>query len=217
VNRLIHPVGPEPTAVYWRRRAAVLAGLIIVIFALVMIIKALGSGGSDKPKATPSPTAQATATQSEGPGQGAVEACVAEQLTGGKLADDGADVALSATKASFAEGETVTLTADVKNMSDKDCSLLNNPHTVSLNVVSGSDRIFDSSDCASETAADSGDSIVIKAGETVSVPIAWDALRSQQGCREITEKPHRSADNTYIATVKILTVPSDEARFALTP
>jgi hypothetical protein len=140
-------------------------------------------------------------------------------LTGGQLAE-GADILLTRSppdQPGFAESEPVTLSAHVKNTSNEDCSLRNNPHNVSLNVMSGSDRIFDSSDCAADSPEDAGDLIVIKSGQTADIPIVWDATRSQQGCREISEKPFRSAEATYVATVRILDVTSDKTQFLLTP
>ncbi|MDR2373053.1 MAG: hypothetical protein LBD77_02890 [Bifidobacteriaceae bacterium] len=215
MNRLIHPVGPESAAVYWRRRAAVLAGIVIVVVVLVMIIKALASPGTGGQKASPSPQAPSPSVTSTKTDPQAA-ACTAEQLTGGKLAQ-GADLLVTSDKPSYTEAEPVTLTVQVKNTGAKDCRLLNNPHTVVLNVVSGSDRIFDSSDCAANTPEDAGDPITIKAGEIAAVPVSWDGSRSQQGCREIAEKPFRSADATYSATVKIMGVDSDETRFLLVP
>jgi hypothetical protein len=215
VNRLIHPVGPEPAAVYWRRRAAVLAGIVIVVVLLVMIIKALASSPSSAPQ--PPPTGkQSSAPAGSQSAQPKIAACTAKQLTGAKLAPD-ADILLTHDKPSYGAAEPVTLAAHVKNTGAEDCTLRNNPHIIVLNVVSGSDRIFDSSDCAANTPEEAGDLIVVKAGQTADIPITWDATRSQQGCREIAEKPFRAEDATYVASVKILDVPSDKTQFLLVP
>jgi hypothetical protein len=208
-------VGPEPAAVYWRRRAALLVGAVIVIVVAVMIIKALASGGSSSANTTPSPSKPA-ATQAAGDAGANAPACTKEQLAGGKLALD-ADILLTHEKDAYPAGESVALTALVKNISAKDCSLRNNAHNVSLNVASGSDRIFDSSDCAAKVPQDSGDVIVIKAGQTATIPVLWDATRSQQGCREIAEKPFRNKDASYVAVVKVLGVVSDKTQFLLIP
>jgi hypothetical protein len=216
VNRLIHPVGPEPAAVYWRRRAAVVAGIVIVIVLLVMIIKALASGPSSDAKSPPPTGKQSSAPAESGSAQPKIAACSAKQLAGARLAA-GADILLTHDKNAYTAAEPVTLVAQVKNTSAEDCSLRNNPHTVVLKVMSGSDRIFDSSDCAANTPEDAGDLIVVKSGETTDIPISWDATRSQQGCREIAEKPFRAQDATYVATVKILDIASDETQFLLVP
>jgi hypothetical protein len=41
---VLHPVGPLPASVYWRRRGLVLAGVVV---ALVLLASLLGSGGGD--------------------------------------------------------------------------------------------------------------------------------------------------------------------------
>src|ERR1700710_980114 len=47
------PVGPQPSKVYWRRRLAVVIGVLVVILIIVLIVARPGSG---KPKAVPSNT-----------------------------------------------------------------------------------------------------------------------------------------------------------------
>lgn len=200
---------------YWRRRAALLAGIVVVIIVLIMIIKALASGGSDEPKPSPSPSASTSAEASK-PAASKIAACTSKQLQGAKLAAD-ADILLTHDKDSYTAAEPVTLAAHVKNTSADDCSILNNPYNVLLHVVSGEDRIFDSSDCASKTAEDAGDAVIVKAGQTADIPITWDATRSQQGCPDTAEKPFRDKDATYVATVKILDVDSDKTQFLLVP
>ncbi|MDR0594283.1 MAG: hypothetical protein LBG60_13755 [Bifidobacteriaceae bacterium] len=217
MNRLIHPVGPEPAAVYWRRRAGVLVGVLVVVIVLVMIIKALASGDSDKPPAPKSSPPASSPSASASADQAAAAACTAKDLTGAKLAPDGSDILLTKSQDSYAEGQTVIFSAKVKNTSDKDCSLHNNARNIVLHVVSNEDRIFDSADCAADTPADSGEVITIKADQTADIPIAWDPVRSQQGCPEIKEKPGRHSEATYVGTVKILDVPSDPTSFLLVP
>jgi hypothetical protein len=217
VDRFIHPVGPEPPAVYWRRRAAVVAGIVVVIVVLVMIVKALASGGDDDaspPKPKNSPTVVASSASPDKSAE--APACTKEQLTGAGLAE-GADILLTKDKEAYGPGEQVMLKAKVKNMGAADCSLPNNAHNVVLNVVSGSDRIFNSADCAGNVPDDAGDLITLKAGEETEIPVAWDATRSQQGCPEIKETPARARDATYVATVTVVGVPSDQTQFLLTP
>jgi hypothetical protein len=209
-------VGPEPAAVYWRRRAAVLGGLVVVIVILIMIVKALaGGGGSAEPKASPSPKSPPASPTAVETAQ-AVPACTKEQFAGGAQAQ-GADILLESDKEAYGPGEPVTLQATVKNTSGKDCELLNNAHQVVLSVVSGSDRIFDSADCAAQVPEDSGQAVLVAAGQTAKVPITWEVARSQQGCPETSETPLRARDATYKALVTIAGVASDETNFLLTP
>jgi hypothetical protein len=195
-----------------------LAGIVIVVIVLVMIIKALASGGSDESKNNKAPKpSQSTSATVALPSQQPAPACVGAQLTGPKLAPDGSDILLTKSQESYPEGQPVIFNAKVKNTSNANCSLLNNPHNVVLHVVSKDDRIYDSSDCSANTPAEAGDSIVLKAGEEAYIPITWEPARSQQGCPEISQKPVRHEKATYIATVKILDVDSDATSFLLVP
>ena len=62
MSTIRNPVGPQPSKVYWRRRLAVLVGLVVIIVIIILIVARPGSG---KPVAinthTPSPTTAATA------------------------------------------------------------------------------------------------------------------------------------------------------------
>jgi hypothetical protein len=198
----------------------------VVLVVLVMIIKAMASPSSE-PKPSPSPSkAPASAT----PTAQAVRECTKEDLTGAKTllqAEEGAvataDVFLTSTKPEFPEGEPVVLNAKVGNTSSSKCTIRNNAHNVSLNVVSGdrqrdeADRIFDSSDCASKVDAGSGDLITLEPGKTTIIPVSWEPVRSQQGCRDTDAKPGRSTNATYRAVVTVAGVESDETAFRLVP
>jgi hypothetical protein len=213
VNRLIHPIGPEPAAVYWRRRAWALAGIVIVVVVIILIIHALVSG--NEPKG--GPTAKPVVSKPPAAKPAEPAACTAEQIGNAHSGAAGEDINLTPDKPSFPDGEPVTFRAQVKNTSDKACTLRNNDHFVSLNIASGSDRIYDSSDCVANVSEDSGDLITLGAGETVAFPVTWNATRSQERCPEITVAPLRAKDATYIAKVTVLGLGSDSPRFLLTP
>jgi hypothetical protein len=188
---------------------------VVLVIILFMIIKALaGGGGESKPSATPPPN-----NVSKPAAAAEAAACTAEQLTGAKLAGDGADVSLtpSAQNRVFGPDVPVTLNAQVKNVSSKDCTILTNPRVVSLIVISWNDPIFDSAHCATEVPEDAGETVTVKAGQTATVPVTWNVERSQQGCPEISQTPARGRDPgaTYEATVTIAGVKSDVGTFYL--
>jgi hypothetical protein len=197
----------------------VLAGVIVVIVVLVMIVKALAGGGDGKataPSASPSVKPATSAAPSDK--TAAAPACAKEQLAGAKLAKD-ADILLTHDKDAYGPSEPVTLKAKVKNTSQKDCSLASTPENLVLEVVSGSDHIFNSSHCAAKASppAEPAEPIIVKAGAEAEVPISWDAKRSQQGCPEITDTLFRAKDAAYTAKVTIAGVASDQTQFLLTP
>jgi len=45
----MQPIGPEASSVYWVRRAAFLVIVLIVLFGLIGIIRAVAGGGSEGP------------------------------------------------------------------------------------------------------------------------------------------------------------------------
>ena len=59
---MLHPVGPLPASVYWRRRAVAFAAVVGVLLLFWAILPGGGGGGSDRAAAvgSPSPTAAAT-------------------------------------------------------------------------------------------------------------------------------------------------------------
>src|SRR5690606_6740436 len=60
MSSLLHPVGPEPASVYWRRRIVVILGVVVVLGLLWWLIS---PGGSSAPvAATASPTPLPTLT-----------------------------------------------------------------------------------------------------------------------------------------------------------
>jgi hypothetical protein len=206
VNSFLHPVGPEPPAVYWRRRAAVVAGLIVILVVVGMIIHALVSRGDKSGTKATAPTTVATsAAPAKGPA-----ACKAEALS----------VVLKKDKPQFAEGEPVTFTADVTNKGAADCTVENTAEHVVLHIESGTDRIYDAGDCAAtepKGTAPAEGTVTIKAGATAPVKISWTGDRSEQGCKKVDEKPHRAKDATYVGTVTVNGAKSDKTQFQLIP
>jgi hypothetical protein len=71
VVRVLHPVGPLPASVYWRRRALAFAGVVVLLLLFWAI---LPGGGGEQPRDTaaaagsPSPTQPQAAPTSVGPG-----------------------------------------------------------------------------------------------------------------------------------------------------
>ena len=57
------PVGPQPPAVYWRRRLVVLLGLVAVVVIIVLIVVRPGTENAGEK----TPTPQNTATNSAAP------------------------------------------------------------------------------------------------------------------------------------------------------
>jgi hypothetical protein len=204
-------VGPESPAVYWRRRAAVIAGIIVVAVIIAMIINALmGDGRAREPKQSP----VASATKQSG---ATAPACSTANLT----------VTLAADKQTFPAGEIPTFTATVTNTGKAACLLDEGSAASILEITSGTDRIFNSGDCAgaknsgaassesaSEPAAPESASVSVAPGAARDLKLTWDKVRSNESCSPDLPAPVAGAKYTYIAEATVAGVKSDKAPFS---
>jgi hypothetical protein len=61
---LLHPRGPLPPGVYWRRRGLTLLAVVLVLF---LVSRACGSGGSPSASLSPTPAPSASVTKAPKP------------------------------------------------------------------------------------------------------------------------------------------------------
>jgi hypothetical protein len=174
------PVGPEPARTYWLRRAVVLAAALLVVLLLAQL---LGGGDDDRlaqspadasasPSVEPLPTpgASASTDPSATPDPSAsAEPCEEAALS----------VEAGAADASYAVGEQ-RLELRITNSGTTPCSRDLGQAAVELQVVSGSDRIWSSDDCASGGEAEV---TVLQPGEAETSTVTWPGTRSQPGCQ----------------------------------
>ncbi len=190
----LSPVGPLPSSVYWRRRAALVLGLLVLLFLLSQC-----TGGDDAeptaesltpssaalpPSAAPGPSSPVpAATPSAAPATPATP-----RPTPAGLADcTDADLSVSAdTDEDLYElGSRPELTLRIANSSDVPCRRGIGAGSVELQVRSGSDRIWSSDDCGGKG----------RPGVTTLAPddakaatVSWDGRRSRPGCRGDAER-----------------------------
>jgi len=167
-----NPVGPQPSKVYWRRRIVVGLGLLAAIVVVVLIVFRPGSGSADD-KNTPDPSASASSSSTPGPH---TAACTA------------ADIALTAVtdKVRYAEDEKPMISMSITNTGSEDCTINAGSTQQVLQITSGSDVIWTSTDCQTG-AVDAV--ITLEAGQTQSTtPIPWDRTRSSPKTCE-SERP----------------------------
>jgi len=196
------PLGPEPAETYWRRRALVAAAALAVLSVLVWA--GSGLGGEDdaqdrlaaepsaspasrgpSPAATPTPDPSASATPSASP---------SAQTT---CEDAAVQLVTAADKESYAVGERPRLELRVTNTGGAPCSLDLGQAAVELTVVSGSDRIWSSNDCAPGGQAEV---VTLAPGEPAVRRVTWGGRRSLPGC----EGPKAQAEpGTYRVTGRV--------------
>jgi len=163
-----HPVGDEPTNVYWKRRLAVVIAIIAFALLLWWVISALSS--SDTPAGTPttSPTVSTSPTTSAAADPG--RDCTADDFT----------VTTGPENANFKGSAVPTFTVDVKSAADTPCMV--DPTTASKIIVKSGDELwFDSSKCTDYAVYDA-QKFLLDAGASHELTATWNRGRDQAGC-----------------------------------
>jgi hypothetical protein len=196
--------GPLPSGVYWRRRLAVLS-VALVVFLGVGKVLSLGSDGSSDERAQQagassltSPTATVPAsepTKKGGKGKGG-------KGKGGKgsstptptptptpvLPDPSGpcpdnDVFLTPTFPSPIGGSDVTIMLNLQTKTTVACTWQVSPETVTMNIVSGRDKIWLSKQCPDAIPVQD---VVVRLASVVQVPVVWSSRRSDEDCSDRT-------------------------------
>lgn len=174
MSTIKHPVGPQSSKVYWRRRLVVLLGLVAVIIVIVLIVVRPGSSAdAQKPDATgatsePSTTGETPATDGTPP---------AAAGAGGACAPGAVSIEAVTDAADYSADQQPALSLVVTNTGSAECSLNLGTAAQVFTVKSGDDVYWTSTDCQTE----SSDAVVpLKPGTPLKsvAPIMWDRTRS---------------------------------------
>ena len=163
-----HPVGDEPTTVYWKRRLAVVIAVVVLGLLLWWVISALTSSNA------PSTTPTTTPTVSTSPSTSAVadpgRDCAADEFT----------VATGPANANFAGDTVPTFTVTVTSTAASPCMV--DPTKASKIVVNSGDVLwFDSSKCTAYAAYDA-EKFLLDKGATHALTTTWNRGRDDAGC-----------------------------------
>ncbi|MGY2083004.1 MucR family transcriptional regulator [Blastococcus sp. SYSU DS0539] len=223
---MLHPVGPLPAAVYWRRRLTVLAVLLALLAGLTWLTSRVVSGEDE-----PAPTEAAATEPAELP---ALERVVppVEQIQppstepvtapppppapeaagptpGGPCTDDMLGLAVR-TPGQAAVGSKPTFELVVQNTSPVPCVRPLDKQLQELVMVDAAGaRVWGSNDCFPES---SSDLRTLAPGETVVFPVLWGGRTSDPSCtaERVTPPP-----GTYVLRGRLDTKVSGEAPLTL--
>jgi hypothetical protein len=175
MSTIKHPVGPQSSTVYWRRRLVVGLGLLAVLVIIFLIIVKPGSSNGEP--ALPKPVA--TDAASDAP-KDAAAATIPDQATGAAgAACDPKNVHVEAITdaVDYDPGQQPQFSLSVTNTGKKPCVLNAGTSQQVFSVTSGSDVYWTSTDCQSESA---DAQVTLKPGTPISssTPISWDRTRS---------------------------------------
>ncbi len=186
----MNPVGPEEPSTYWRRRAAVLVGLLVVLWLGWWLLQAAFGSNEEpsaaQPSASPSfglsmspepaedagdesPAASASASPSPSPSPSASAACV----------DADIEVAAATADATTGVGGGMALTLTVTNTGSAACNRDVGAGANELRITSGSVLVWSSDFCNPSKATDVQ---ALEPGKPFTTSVTWPGTITQEGC-----------------------------------
>jgi hypothetical protein len=233
---VFHPVGPLPTAVYWRRRLLVLGGTLGVLVGGGWLGLAMGTAPDrpdtviagatgQAPAATPAleqvlpslaavqvPTA-APSSSSAAPAAAptAAPAAPAGPVSGGPCTDDMIAVEVRPNPPATPAGSKPTFDLVVTNVSPVACVRTLDKGLQEIVLIDGpGNRVWGSNDCFPEASTDVR---TLQPGEAAVFPVLWSGLSSTPGCAGDRSTP---AAGAYVLRGRLDTKASADAALTLT-
>lgn len=217
MSTMMHPRGPRPASVYWRRRLALLSGFLVVLLVGWL---AFGGGGTDGANAqgnepnppadtTPStaPEANPGSSSSPEPSPGQSSASPNAQTVDCKDSDIAVVVAVD--KDSYPAGTNPHITMTISSHSEADCVRDIGSAANEIKITSGGHHVWSSNDCDTSEATSKQ---VLSSGAEAEVSLTWERNLSAPGC------PTDAGDaepGTYQVQGSNGQVVSDEVSFVL--
>ena len=200
-----HPVGPQPSKVYWRRRLILGIGLLAVILVVVLII--VRPGASD---GAPAPAATTSAPKTTTPPATSIPTASA---TASGAACDTANVRVEAVtdKATYAAGELPQLSVAITNTGSTACKIDAGTAQQVFTITSGSETYWKSTDCQTDKV---DAEVLLQPGKTISsqTPITWDRTRSDPSTCQATREQVPAAGASYHLTTTVAGIASPETK-----
>ena len=199
----MQPIGPEASSVYWVRRAAFLVIVLIVLFGLIGIIRAVAGGGSEGPAVVEPAVSQAPSvdpTTVLTPVSTDPIACV----------DSAIFVEATTDSSTYKVGKEPVLSLTIENTGSVACLRDVGPKANELEVKSGGYHVWSSDDCSSNKKTKI---VTLEPGDRVASTISWSGQLSEPGCPEVNKA---AKVGRYEVIGRNLDVFSEATPFALT-
>jgi hypothetical protein len=193
VSSVVNPVGPEEPSTYWRRRAAVIVGLLVVLWLGWWLLQA-AFGSNDEPAAeAPSPSPSFGLTMSPAPdgeptGEGDRSADPSASASpspspspsaSADCVDSDIEVAAAPASAATTVGGGMALTLTVTNTGSAACNRDVGAGANELRVTSGSVLVWSSDFCNPSKATDVQ---VLEPGKPFTTSATWPGTITEEGC-----------------------------------
>ncbi|TFC12014.1 hypothetical protein E3O19_13760 [Cryobacterium algoritolerans] len=185
MSTIKHPVGPQSSKVYWRRRLVVGLGLLFVLIIILLIIVRPGSSNGQpdgKPKA-PASTASTDAPAAAATDPAAVPAKC-----------DPAQVQVEATTDAdtYEPGKMPQLSLSITNTGSAPCVINAGTAKQVFTISSGKDVYWKSTDCQTNP-SDADVTLEPKVPVSSTTPVTWDRIRSSPDTCDSNSRPAASA------------------------
>jgi hypothetical protein len=180
MSTIKHPVGPQPSKVYWRRRLIVGLGALAVIVIVALIFLRPGSSKGNTapttPSASPSAPSTPSATKTATP-QATTIPTTATTASGAACTAANISVVAITDAGSYAAGQLPQLSLSLTNTGTTACKINAGSSQQVYTITSGTEVYWKSTDC--QTAPVDAE-ILLQPGKAIksAAPIAWDRTRS---------------------------------------
>ncbi|MDQ1608148.1 MAG: hypothetical protein QOE16_880 [Microbacteriaceae bacterium] len=174
MSTIKHPVGPQPSKVYWRRRLIVGLGALAVIVIVALIFLRPGSSKGSTAPTTSSASASASKTATP---QSTTIPTTAATASGAACKAANVNVQAITDAGSYAAGQLPQLSLSVTNTGPTACKLNAGSAQQVFTITSGTEVYWKSTDCQTSPV---NAEILLQPGKTIksATPIAWDRTRS---------------------------------------
>jgi hypothetical protein len=223
----LHPVGPLPTAVYWRRRLLALVGTLGVLGGGGWLGVAVATGepaqsdtvAAGAPVPTPAleqvvPSLAAVQVPTPAPTTTPVPSAPVPEpgpVAGGPCSDDMIVVEVRPESASAPAGAKPTFDLVVTNISPVACVRVLDKGVQEIVLLDGAGtRVWGSNDCFPEA---NSDQRTLQPGEAAVFPVLWSGLSSAPGCTAARVTP---GAGDYVLRGRLDAKASADAPFSLT-
>jgi hypothetical protein len=229
---VLRPVGPLPSAVYWRRRLLVLLGLVGVLggggwLGVAAVTGGNASGDTVVAGATSAAPVPVPALEQVLPSLAAVQVPTPAPtsappaapetstpppgpVSGGPCTDDMISVTVRPDPATAPAGSKPTFTVEVTNTSPVACVRpLDKGLQEVILIDAAGNRVWGSNDCFPEASTDTR---TLQPGELVGFPVLWSGLSSVPGCTGDRTTP---GPGSYVLRARLDTKVSADAGFTI--
>lgn len=216
-----HPVGPQPSKVYWRRRLLFVLVLLAIVAIVVLIV--VRPHGSSSPTAvvttgTPGAAGAAGATSSPKPTTASTSIPTASTTTaksGALCTSANVTVGAITDATSYAAGQLPKLSLSLTNTGSVPCKINVGTSQQVFTITSGTELYWKSTDCQTKP---TNAEVMLQPGKTITsaTPIVWDRTRSDPATCNATRPPVTAGGASYHLTTSVAGITSKTtAQFAL--